>query len=254
LPHCGRNSDWKPSTPTPLSRHIPKLPPTLIQSLSNPIELSEVISTAASTRSPSAHDGIPYRLYSAVPALHLLLLRVIHAALSTGRFPPSWAISYFRPILKPDQNAMLPSSYRPIALLCCDYKIFSFIITSRLPPYLPSIFPTHQSGYIPNRSTHHGALRVAHLIRHTPKESPLLLDSEKAYDRVAHEWLLTYDIQRHASCPLAADHQLTHCFFWQNHHQQPPIHYLPNAFWNPTKRPLCPISIHSYHRTTVGEP
>ena len=94
-----------------------------------------------------------------------------------------------RPILKPGKDPLLPLSYRPIALLCTDYKIFSSIIVGRFKPFLHSIFPDHQSRYVTGRSTHHGALRFSHLIRSAEGSCPLLVDSEKAYDRVSHEWL-----------------------------------------------------------------
>jgi hypothetical protein len=97
-----------------------------------------------------------------------LLIKVIQAANLTGQFPSSWGLSYIRPIPKEGKDPLLASFYRPIALLCTDYKIFSFVIAGRFNTFLPSIFPDHQSGYINGRSTHHGALRFSHLIKTTP--------------------------------------------------------------------------------------
>ena len=89
-------------------------------------------------------------------------------------------------------------------LLCTDYKIFSSVIAGRFKPYLASIFPDHQSGYVNGRSTHHGALRFSHLIKNTPESFPLLVDSEKAYDRVSHEWLSNCLIISGFPTPLVA--------------------------------------------------
>jgi len=114
-------------------------------------------------------------------------VKVIQASIATSRFPVSWSHTLIRPILKPGKNAFHPASYRPIALLCTDYKIFTSIISSRMKPFLPDLFPEHQTGYISGRSTHHAALRFAHLLNTTKDAFPLLLDSEKAYDRVSHE-------------------------------------------------------------------
>jgi len=134
-------------------------------------------------------DGIPYSLYERTPILQVLLIKVIQAAIQTGRFPSSWGLSYIRSILKPGKDSLLASSYRPIALLCTDYKIFTSVIAGRFKPHLSAISPDHQSGYITGRFTHHGALRFSHLIKNTLDSFPLLVDSEKAYDRVSHEWL-----------------------------------------------------------------
>jgi len=103
----------------------------------------------------------------------------------------SWSHTLIHPILKPGKNAFLPASYRPIALLCTNYKIFMTILSSHMKSFLPDLFPEHQTGYISGQSTHHAALRFAHLLNTTKDTFPLLLDSEKAYDRVSHEWLQT---------------------------------------------------------------
>jgi len=181
----------KPITTTHINKHIPKLPSELISSLSNPITIVDVLSSANSAKKTSAPgpDGIPYCLYQKVPVLQSLLVKVIQAAIQFGKYPPSWCLTYMRPILKPGKDPLLPSSYRLIALLCTDYKIFSSIIAGRFKPFLHSIFPDHQSGYVTGCSTHHGALRFSHLIRSAEGSCPLLVDSEKAYNRVSHEWL-----------------------------------------------------------------
>jgi len=181
----------KPTSTTHINKHIPRLPPELIASLSNPITIADVLCVAKNAKKDSAPgpDGIPYSLYERVPILQLLLVKVIQAAIQTGRFPSSWGLSFIRPILKPGKDPLLASSYRPIALLCTDYKIFTSVIAGRFKLYLITIFPNHQSGYITGRSTHHGALRFSHMIKNTPNSFPLLVDSEKAYDRVSHEWL-----------------------------------------------------------------
>ena len=181
----------KPTSTTHINKHIPRLPTELIASLSNPFTIADVLCVTKKAKKNSAPgpDGIPYSLYERVPILQVLLIKVIQASIQTGRCPPSWGLSYIRPILKPEKDPLLASSYRPIALLCTDYKIFSSVIAGRFKPYLSSIFPDHQSGYINGRSTHHGALRFSHLIKNTLESFPLLVDSEKAYDRVSHEWL-----------------------------------------------------------------
>jgi len=51
------------------------------------------------------------------------------------------------------------------------------------------MFPTHQTGFIPGRSTHLAALRLLTILNSTFDSVSALLDCEKAYDQVSHEWL-----------------------------------------------------------------
>lgn len=178
----------KPSSPTPLHRHIPSLPKGATTALSTPITAEDIMEVATATKKHSAPgiDGIPYLVYIKVP---YLLSRVISEALHSGSFPPSWGDTIIRPILKPGQDPTLPKSYRPIALICCDYKLFTLVLTHRLRPELSAMFPIHQTGFIPCRSTHMAVMRLISLLHATTDSAPLLLDCEKAYDRVSHEWL-----------------------------------------------------------------
>ena len=115
--------------------------PLFISSLSNPILISDILTATAHSKknfAPGA-DGIPYCLYSQCPLLQMLLMKVIQAAIFSGRFPTSWGHTLIRPILKPGKNPFLPASYRPIALLCTDYKIFTTIISLRMKPFLPEL-------------------------------------------------------------------------------------------------------------------
>lgn len=51
------------------------------------------------------------------------------------------------------------------------------------------MFPNHQTGFIPGRSTHIATMRLVSLLYSSPDTIPVLLDCKKAYDRVSHEWL-----------------------------------------------------------------
>ena len=172
-----------PFTPTlPLSTHLNPhhhytssttfLLSHLITSLSNSILISNILNTTAHSKKNSAPrpDGIPYCLYAQCPLLQALLVKVIQASISTGWFPVSWSHTLIHPFLKPGKNAFLPASYHPIALLCTDYKIFTTILSSCMKSFLPDLFPEHQTGYISSWSTHHAALRFAHLLN-TTKET-----------------------------------------------------------------------------------
>ena len=135
----------KPSSLTPLHQHVPSLPQSSIRALNTPITAQDIVDAASHTKKHSAPgiDSIPYIIYTKVPFLADLLTRVIEEALHLGSFPPSWAETIIRPILKPGQDPTLPKSYQPIALICCNWKLFTLILAHRIRPDLPQMFPTH---------------------------------------------------------------------------------------------------------------
>uniref|UniRef100_A0A8C4WRH2 Reverse transcriptase domain-containing protein n=1 Tax=Eptatretus burgeri TaxID=7764 RepID=A0A8C4WRH2_EPTBU len=96
--------------------------------------------------------------------------------------------------LIPKKGDMLRiENWRPISLLCTDYKIFSKALASRLAPYLSSLLKEDQCYCVPKRSIYDNISLVRDIIE-LCKESPkdlglLLLDQEKAFDRVDHRYL-----------------------------------------------------------------
>ena len=134
-------------------------------------------------------DGLPYRVYTAVPGFMKLLLRVCRWAMVSGEVPPSWDTAYIRCLLKKGEDKLLPESYRPISLTCTDCKIFTGILATRLQKFSDSFFGPEQTGYLRGRNTAMAAIRVADFFARHRSFFPVLLDYEKAYDRVDHEWI-----------------------------------------------------------------
>ena len=85
-------------------------------------------------------------------------------------------------------------NYRPIALLNTDYKVLTGVINLRLRPLAPQLLTATQTGFVKGRlitdCIHTGDLAIRTLETHKERGLILFLDQEKAYDRVAHEWLL----------------------------------------------------------------
>ncbi len=98
-------------------------------------------------------------------------------------------------ILKPDKSPTKCQSYKPISLLNTDAKIIAKILASRLERCLPSVIGTDQNGFIKGSQTTHNFRRVLNIL-HEKKETIdaciLLLNAEKAFDRV--EWPYMKDI------------------------------------------------------------
>uniref|UniRef100_A0A8C9X2A1 Reverse transcriptase domain-containing protein n=1 Tax=Sander lucioperca TaxID=283035 RepID=A0A8C9X2A1_SANLU len=95
------------------------------------VEISQAISSMQSGRAPGP-DGFPvefYRLFShkLVPILNSLFKEII----STGKLPTTMTQATISVLLKKDKDPLDCGSYRPISLLCCDYKILTKVLLAR---------------------------------------------------------------------------------------------------------------------------
>lgn len=97
-------------------------------------------------------------------------------------------------IPKQGKDLKLCGSYRPISLLNLDAKLYTKILASQLEEHLLELIQPDQSGFIKGRQTHDHIRRVVHLIEKVTKKKILVvllvLDAEKAFDRVDWGFLL----------------------------------------------------------------
>ncbi|KAI4891126.1 hypothetical protein NFI96_005415 [Prochilodus magdalenae] len=84
-------------------------------------------------------------------------------------------------------------NWRPLALLCTDYKIFSKALANRLKGLLGSIVHKDQAYCVPGHSITDSLFLIRdmmELANHVPTDLGLIsLDQEKAFDRVDHGYL-----------------------------------------------------------------
>ncbi|MEE8114299.1 MAG: reverse transcriptase family protein, partial [Nitrososphaerales archaeon] len=138
-------------------------------------------------------DGLTTEFYKKF--WHLLgpeLLNTLNASCQLGELPQSCRRALLT--LIPKKGDMLRiENWRPISLLCTDYKIFSKALASRLTPYLSSLLKEDQCYCVPKRSIYDNISLVRDIIelcKENPKDlGVLLLDQEKAFDRVDHRYL-----------------------------------------------------------------
>lgn len=177
-------------TTTVLSQFIKPLP-TAVGQLGDPILKDEIETFMRHTKPNSAPgmDGLPYRAYTRCHALLHLFTSLLNAVLDLGQVPPSWKDAVIRCIPKEGKDLSLPDSYRPISLCCTDFKTLMGIFANRFQDIVP--FRCSQTGYLRHCSSHIAALRVADHFARFPSQKPVLLDYDKAYDRVSHEWIQT---------------------------------------------------------------
>ena len=161
-------------------------------------ELSAVYKRLPRGKAPG-DDGLPYEFYVAFQRqLAPRLLAVLNAAFnstSPAALPLSMRSGRITLLYKgKGADRTQPSSYRPITLLNCDYKIAAAAIAARLGAPLSSVIDSSQTAFLPKRWI--GDNVLAHLetvdyLRATGQPgSMVFLDLAKAFDRIDRAWIL----------------------------------------------------------------
>ena len=96
-------------------------------------------------------------------------------------------------IPKKDPNDTDIAKWRPILLLCVDYKIITKTLTNRLLPTLEEIISIEQSAAVPNRNIYNNLFTIRDLTEYSNKKKIptyiLNFDQEKAFDKVDRNYM-----------------------------------------------------------------
>ena len=90
-------------------------------------------------------------------------------------------------LLKKNKDPLLCESYRPVSLLCCDYKILTKVLAGRLEKIMPKLINPDQTGFIAGRQLSSNLRREFNIIyqpNNVETELILSLDAQKAFDRI----------------------------------------------------------------------
>ena len=74
-------------------------------------------------------------------------------------------------IPKKDPNDTDIAKWRPISLLCVDYKIITKTLTNRLLPTLQEIISIEQSAAVPNRTIYNNLFTIRDIIEYSKKKN-----------------------------------------------------------------------------------
>lgn len=118
--------------------------------------------------------------------------RLFNGIMRTGHFPTSWKLGRVIMLPKPGKNILKPESYRPITLLPTISKVFEKLLLRHM---IPHIMPREeQFGFRAEHSTTLQLARVLHdmtaALNKRETTVAVLLDMEKAFDRVWHPGLV----------------------------------------------------------------
>ncbi|KAK4521564.1 uncharacterized protein ATC70_007325 [Mucor velutinosus] len=158
--------------------------------------LLSLLTHAPKSKSPGL-DGLPFELYQYLAGVSTdfldLLVDVLGAAFS-GVFPPSWQQTRMVLLFKKGDPQLLVN-WRPLSLINSDAKLFTKLIANRMNKVLPKLINPYQTGFLPHRLISDNGWLNQLLMSHLRVVAPdlpqvaVLLDQEKAYDRVHPEYL-----------------------------------------------------------------
>ena len=155
-----------------------------------------------------------YYLLNEEDSLHNLLSAAFSAAQDIGKLPPSQRETHYKLLYKqgnytqaeliagtltdtprdPTNNPTNLGNWRPIGLLCCDYKILSAYMASQMQEVMDSVVNIAQSAFIKGRSIHDAIMLVQQLVQQHSADSVagglLFLDFAHAYDFISQEYIL----------------------------------------------------------------
>lgn len=179
------------------SSHKYPIPPAILNKLmTTPNEIIKTIKNLPNNKAPGP-DTIPNLILKNLPRKVIVhLLQIINAMLTLQHFPMLWKQAHIILFPKPGKNPQELKSYRPISLLSGLGKVAEKLILKRLTKITDSlnIIPDEQFGFRPQRNT---VLAVARVVQDAitsfnslENTSMLLLDIEKAFDKVWHKGLI----------------------------------------------------------------
>ena len=156
----------------------------------SPITVEEIVDSIGklkNIRSPGI-DGYSGEYYNVfVNELAPVLCRVYNYALDEGDPPKSWSEAIITVIDKEGKDPTQCMGYRPISLLCQDFKLLTSILAS-IQRCIRKLVHPDQTGFIAGRHGTNNVRRALNLQsfaagRKTPSML-LSLDAEKAFDRL----------------------------------------------------------------------
>lgn len=122
------------------------------------------------------------------------MLRMFNHSTATGLLPDTLYSANISLILKKDKDELDPASYRPIALLNSDLKVFTKVLANRLNKCITTIIHHDQTGFIPGRFSFFNVRRLMNIMyaryHRSSKISVLALDAKKAFDQVEWKYIL----------------------------------------------------------------
>ena len=167
------------------------------QILTKPVEISEIklaTENMENDKSPGI-DGIPVEFYKEFyQIVKKDLQKIFNNVLFTlETTPTTWNQTIITLIPKQTENLDSLKYWRPISLLCTDYKILTKILANRLKQIIPEVISLEQNCSIPQRTIFNNLFLIRDLIKYTAEKNSkfylLQIDQEKAFGKIDRPFL-----------------------------------------------------------------
>jgi len=156
-------------------------------------EVARALRSAPPGRSPGL-DGIPVELYRRYKDAFIPILARLYTAISTlGQVPTGFTDGLITILYKAGDRTD-PANYRPITLLCTDYRLYAKVLALRLNPCLADVIDQEQTAFVPGRRIGENVLALQclpELLRRQRRWAIIIFcDFRKAYDTLDRGFLL----------------------------------------------------------------
>lgn len=154
-------------------------------------EVAEALKQLPSGKAPGI-DTIPAEFYQEMVEIELDIFSFVEESIRQEHIAEELNISKIA-LLPKSAGRIKNQNYRPISLLSTLYKVVAKVYANRMKPLLHYWIPPLQTGFVPNRCILDNVFLAFEAIEWTLENqqnlSMLLLDFEKAYDRVNWSFL-----------------------------------------------------------------
>lgn len=170
-----------------------KLSPSAQNLLNKEISAEEILTVTKKLKpnkacGPDKLGSEIYQKYQVI--LAPILIRIFNLIIRLQSIPQGFASALISLIYKKKGNKNDIRNWRPISVMNTDYKIFGSILRDRLQTCLHQLIEPEQSGFVKGRSISSNIWTMKSIMQLSNLNmidgSCILLDQEKAYDRVEH--------------------------------------------------------------------
>ena len=157
-------------------------------------EIQQALQTMENGKSPGT-AGIPIEFYKEFfELLKKDLQDIFNNVLFEQKITAqTWNQAIISLISKQTEKLNSLKYWRPISLLCTDYKILTKILANRLKQTLPDIISQEQNCSIPQRTIFNNLFLIRDLIKYQKEKKQkfylLQVDQEKAFDEIDRPFL-----------------------------------------------------------------
>jgi len=174
----------------PVPGHI-KLTEKLKQSCEGEItseEILEALKLTKNNKSPGI-DGLPYEFYKTFWCkIKEYLMNSINYSYEHGEMSINQRRGVISLLPKGNKDVHYLSNWRPITLLCCDYKLISKVLSTRVKNTLQYLIHSSQTGFVRDRYIGENIITILQLIENAEEEDTpgmiLSADFTKAFDNL----------------------------------------------------------------------